>query len=58
MKNLGHMTLLPPSTARVCPVMKEAAGLARNPTVSATLVGVGLVVLVLVVVEVAVFVKV
>ena len=28
--------LLPPSMARVWPVMKEAAGLARKPTVSAT----------------------
>ena len=28
--------LLPPSMARVWPVMKEAPGLARKPTVSAT----------------------
>ena len=33
---LGHIMLLPPSMARVCPVMKEAPGLARKATVSAT----------------------
>ena len=33
---LGHIMLLPPSMARVWPVMKEAPGLARKPTVSAT----------------------
>jgi len=32
----GHITLLPPSIARVCPVMKEAPGLAKKATVSAT----------------------
>ena len=32
----GHMMLLPPSMARVWPVMKDAPGLARNATVSAT----------------------
>ena len=32
----GMATDLPPSIARVCPVMKEAAGEARNTMVAAT----------------------